>query len=114
MGTLDANWRWVRNGQYTNCYTDGSWDQTLCSTPETCARNCHLDGVSSEQYANTYGIVPEEQGLKLEFVKETQYGTNYGSRVYLMEDAERYQLFRLKNREFTMTVDMSRMPCGLN
>merc|ERR1712190_323528 len=72
------------------------------------------DGVSLEQYGSTYGITSEDEGLKLEFVKETQYGTNYGSRVYLMEDDDNYKLFRLKNLEFTMNVDMSRMPCGLN
>ena len=25
-----------------------------------------------------------------------------------------YQMFKLKNKEFTFTVDVSNMPCGLN
>ena len=41
---LDANWRWMHNGEYTNCYKDGDFDSTLCSTPLACAENCHLEG----------------------------------------------------------------------
>ena len=43
------------------------------------------------------------------------YSTNIGSRVYLLdEDDSTYQLFKLKNQEFTFDVDMSNLPCGLN
>ena len=43
------------------------------------------------------------------------YSTNIGSRVYLLdEDDSTYQLFKLKNQEFTFDVDMSALPCGLN
>merc|ERR1712003_90051 len=42
------------------------------------------------------------------------YSTNIGSRVYLLEDEETYQLFKLKNKEFTFDVDVSNLPCGLN
>merc|ERR1719432_628118 len=50
----------------------------------------------------------------MNFVTETEYGSNFGSRVYLMDTEDKYQMFHLKNREFTLTVDMDRMPCGLN
>jgi cellulose 1,4-beta-cellobiosidase len=40
--------------------------------------------------------------------------TNIGSRVYLMADETHYQMFNLKNQEFTFDVDMSNLPCGLN
>jgi len=73
-----------------------------------------LDGVDLDQYQNTYGVTAEDEGLKMEFVKETKHGANYGSRVYLLDDDSSYKLFRLKNREFTLTVNMARMPCGLN
>jgi cellulose 1,4-beta-cellobiosidase len=111
---LDANWRWIHNGEYTNCYKDSKWDAGLCPDPDTCAQKCHLDGASIDQYANTYGIHSKSGGLKLDFVTETSYGKNFGSRVYMMEDATTYKAFRLKNREFTLTVDMKDMPCGLN
>ncbi|CAE7030099.1 cbhB [Symbiodinium natans] len=111
---LDANWRWLHNGQYTNCYKDGDWDKSLCPDPITCARNCHLEGNSEKQYKSTYGIQPIEDGVELGFVTTTKYGSNYGSRVYMLDDENNYQMFKLKNREFTLTADMKKMPCGLN
>ena len=42
-----------------------------------------------------------------------QYGKNIGSRVFLT-DGEEYTIFKLKNREFSFTVDVSNLPCGLN
>ncbi len=44
----------------------------------------------------------------------TGANTNVGSRVYLMADESTYQMFNLKNKEFTFDVDMSNLPCGLN
>ena len=31
-----------------------------------------------------------------------------------MNGEDMYQIFKLKNKEFTFTVDMSTLPCGLN
>jgi cellulose 1,4-beta-cellobiosidase len=31
-----------------------------------------------------------------------------------MNSSSTYQMFKLKNKEFTFTVDVSNMPCGLN
>lgn len=31
-----------------------------------------------------------------------------------MKDESHYQIFKLKNQEFTFVVDMSKLPCGLN
>lgn len=112
--TLDANWRWLHNGQYTNCYKDGEFDETLCPDPLTCAENCHLEGNSEKQYKSTYGIKETGKGIKMNFVTTTKYGSNYGSRVYMMDGPEQYKMFKLKNREFTLDVDMYYMPCGLN
>ncbi|KAF9004464.1 family 7 glycoside hydrolase [Hymenopellis radicata] len=36
---------------------------------------------------------------------------NIGSRVYLMQDQDNYQMFSLKNQEFTFDVDVSQLPC---
>mmetsp|Transcript_25948 Transcript_25948/g.46905 ORF Transcript_25948/g.46905 Transcript_25948/m.46905 type:complete len:480 (+) Transcript_25948:54-1493(+) len=112
---LDSNWRWVHNGQYTNCYKDGAWNPTLCPDGKTCAENCYLDGAGLPQYADTYGIHTVTDGIKVDFVtKSPQGGSNFGSRVYLMNTKQEYEIFKLKNREFSVTVDDARMPCGLN
>lgn len=112
--TLDANWRWVHDAQMSNCYKDSDWNKVMCPDPVTCSANCYLEGVSSDQYKDTYGISQIEAGVKLTFVSKTTYGVNYGSRLYMMEDQASYKLFHLKNREFTFTVDLREMPCGLN
>lgn len=48
-------------------------------------------------------------------MQQGQYSKNIGSRVYLMDANDKeYELFNLKNQEFTFDVDMSNLPCGLN
>jgi cellulose 1,4-beta-cellobiosidase len=47
-------------------------------------------------------------------VTQGQYSTNVGSRTYLMDTDDSYMLFKLKNKEFTYTVDDSQLGCGLN
>ena len=51
---------------------------------------------------------------RLDFVSTTKYGSNFGSRVYMLDSPDMYKVFKLLNREFTLTVDMKYMPCGLN
>ncbi|KAJ3483010.1 hypothetical protein NLI96_g6591 [Meripilus lineatus] len=105
---LDSNWRWLHTTSgYTNCYTGNTWDASLCPDPATCAKNCALDGAN---YSGTYGITTSGNALTLKFVT----GANIGSRVYLMSSDTQYQMFKLKNQEFTFDVDMSNLPCGLN
>ncbi|CAH0481651.1 unnamed protein product [Peronospora belbahrii] len=110
---LDANWRWLHQvGDYKNCYSGNQWDSTLCSTPETCAQNCALEGAD---YQGTYGITTSNDELQLKLVTQTQYGTNVGSRVYLLDaEGSKYKQFKLLNQEFTLDVDVSKLPCGLN
>ncbi|KAF8903775.1 cellobiohydrolaseI [Mucidula mucida] len=109
---LDSNWRWTHDVSGSdNCYTGNEWDTTLCPDPDTCASNCALDGAD---YTGTYGITASGNALTLQFVTEGSYSTNIGSRVYLMEDESSYQMFNLKNQEFTFDVDVSNLPCGLN
>ncbi|KAJ7748315.1 cellobiohydrolaseI [Mycena maculata] len=105
---LDSNWRWLHETtSTTNCYTGNTWDATLCPDPTTCAQNCALDGAD---YEGTYGISSSGSSITLNFVT----GTNIGSRVYLMASDTEYQMFQLLNQEFTFTVDMSNLGCGLN
>ncbi|KIM22435.1 carbohydrate-binding module family 1 protein [Serendipita vermifera MAFF 305830] len=109
---IDANWRWVHSTTgYTNCYTGNTWDATLCPDPATCAANCALEGAD---YSGTYGITTSGNALTLKFVTKSA-NTNIGSRVYLMaSDNTNYELFKVKNKEFTFDVDVSNLPCGIN
>ncbi|KAM0707419.1 hypothetical protein Q7P35_004064 [Cladosporium inversicolor] len=106
---LDGNWRWLHSTSgSTNCYTGNTWDKTLCPDGVTCAANCALDGAD---YPGTYGIKASGNSLSLQL----KTGSNVGSRVYLMDDQDKnYQLFKLKNQEFTFDVDVSKIGCGLN
>nr|BAF57468.1 putative glycosyl hydrolase family7 [uncultured symbiotic protist of Cryptocercus punctulatus] len=107
---LDSNWRWTHKDG-TNCYDGNTWSSSLCPDPTTCSNNCNLDGAD---YPGTYGITTSGNQLKLGFVTHGSYSTNIGSRVYLLRDSKNYQMFKLKNKEFTFTVDDSKLPCGLN
>lgn len=103
---LDGNWRWLHSTSgSTNCYTGNTWDKTLCPDGVTCAANCALDGAD---YPGTYGIKASGNTLSLQL----KTGSNVGSRVYLMDDQDKnYQLFKLKNQEFTFDVDVSQLEC---
>lgn len=103
---LDGNWRWLHSTSgSTNCYTGNTWDKTLCPDGATCAANCALDGAD---YTGTYGIKASGNSLSLQL----KTGSNVGSRVYLMDEQDKnYQLFKLKNQEFTFDVDVSQLEC---
>jgi len=109
---LDANWRWLHSTSgATNCYTGNTWDKTLCPDNVSCAANCALDGAD---YSGTYGITTSGNSLRLNFVTKGS-GTNVGSRTYLMAAGDtKYESFNLLAAEFTFTVDVSKLPCGLN
>ena len=105
---IDSNWRWTHiTSGYKNCYTGNSWDTSICPDGVTCAKNCALDGAD---YRGTYGVISSGSSLRLNFVTNG----NVGSRVYLLDSESEYKLFKLKNREFTFDVDVSKLPCGLN
>ena len=53
-------------------------------------------------------------GVKMQFVTNHEHGTNVGSRLYVMDTNDEYQLFKLKNREFSFEVDVSERECGMN
>merc|ERR1711985_200221 len=112
--TIDANWRWTHTTSGTqNCYTGAEWDATLCPDAATCTSNCVIEGADSE-YTSTYGVQGSGNSLSLGFVTQGPYSRNVGSRTYLMDSDDSYMLFKLKNKEFTYTVDDSKLDCGLN
>ncbi|KAL0586662.1 hypothetical protein ABG067_003650 [Albugo candida] len=109
---LDANWRWVHELKgSSNCYKGNKWISPFCDDPEKCALNCALEGID---YEKTYGITVKDSELKLNFVTKHEYGTNVGSRVYMMDSETKYKNFQLLNQEFTFDVDVSKLTCGLN
>lgn len=112
---LDANWRWLRkhkggSTQWDNCYDASGWH---CTDQQDCDTKCVLEGIDEENsfYSTTYGITSDKDTLTLQY----KVGTNVGSRNYLMNaDHTQYELFHLNNRELTMTVDDTNVPCGVN
>ncbi|RBQ76852.1 hypothetical protein FVER14953_01037 [Fusarium verticillioides] len=109
---IDANWRWThQTSGSTNCYTGNKWDTSICTDGKTCAEKCCLDGAD---YAGTYGITSSGNQLSLGFVTQGPYSKNIGSRTYLMENENTYQMFQLLGNEFTFDVDVSGIGCGLN
>ncbi|KAL1872655.1 hypothetical protein Daus18300_004201 [Diaporthe australafricana] len=108
---IDANWRWLHTVQGSEgCYEGNEWTGA-CSTPDGCAEECALEGAD---YTATYGATTSGDALTLKFVQEHQYGKNVGSRFYLMNGADKYQMFNLLGNEFAFDVDLSTVECGLN
>lgn len=108
---MDANWRWIHaNGTSTNCYDGGAWDPTICPDVATCAKNCAIEGIAEASYREVYGVSADGETLRLNLVMPG----NVGSRLYLLKNETHYELFKLKNAEISMTVDVSTLPCGVN
>ncbi|KAK3492123.1 putative cellulose 1, 4-beta-cellobiosidase [Neurospora hispaniola] len=107
---IDSNWRWLHDSSGKNCYDGNKWT-SACSSATDCASKCQLDGAN---YGTTYGASTSGDALTLKFVTKHEYGTNIGSRFYLMNGASKYQMFTLMNNEFAFDVDLSTVECGLN
>jgi cellulose 1,4-beta-cellobiosidase len=93
-----------------NCYDGNEWTDA-CTSSADCTSKCQLEGAD---YGATYGVSTSGNALTLQFVKEHQYGTNIGSRLYLMASTSQYQMFTLMNNELAFDVDLSTIECGLN
>jgi len=52
-------------GSSTNCYSGDSWDTSLCPDPDSCSKNCALDGAS---YQSTYGITTSGDSASFKLV----------------------------------------------
>ncbi|KAK4640028.1 hypothetical protein QC761_0087690 [Podospora bellae-mahoneyi] len=109
---IDSNWRWIHTSGGTNCYDGNAWNTAACSTATDCASKCLMEGAGN--YQQTYGASTSGDSLTLKFVTKHEYGTNVGSRFYLMNGASKYQMFTLMNNEFSFDVDLSTVECGLN
>lgn len=90
----------------------GGLDSSVCSTAQSCAQNCALEGIDYAQH----GVETSGNALHLQ-----QYLTINGSlesvspRVYLLDPTgKNYDLLKLLNQEVSFTVDVSNLPCGMN
>ncbi|KAJ5301095.1 uncharacterized protein N7443_006097 [Penicillium atrosanguineum] len=81
-------------------------DTTLCPDAATCATNCAVNGAD---YELTYVVTTDIDAFSLTFVTRS----NIGPCLYLMEDENTYQMFRLLNQEFSFDVDVSNLRYGL-
>ncbi|KAK4182513.1 glycoside hydrolase [Podospora australis] len=107
---IDSNWRWLHTSDNKNCYDGNTWTDA-CSGATDCASKCQIEGAN---YGTTYGATTSGDALTLKFLTKHEYGTNIGSRFYLMNGNSKYQMFTLMNNEFTFDVDLSTVECGLN
>jgi len=111
--TLDADWRAVKDAEtgQKNCRDGktGQWDKALCPDPLTCAQNCALGRVDYSQERITISQ-PDSVDLKL-FKPE---GHPVGSRIFLLDQHDKYRLFFLLNKELAFDVDVSNAPCGVS
>ncbi|KAI0377114.1 glycoside hydrolase family 7 protein [Hypomontagnella monticulosa] len=109
---IDSNWRWthVVDG-YNNCYDGNEWNQTACPDAATCTKNCAVEGAD---YSATYGVTTSGNGVTMKFRNDHEYGTNIGSRLYLMNGADKYQMFTPNGNEIAFDVENADLGCGLN
>lgn len=104
---LDSNYRWLHNvGGYDSCNPAGL-SPDYCPNVTACATNCALEGVN---YASN-GVTTSGSSVTLNLFFN---GTSRSPRIYLLANETTYSLFQLLNKEFTYTVDVSKVPCGVN
>jgi cellulose 1,4-beta-cellobiosidase len=109
---LDSKWRWVHEeGGYGDCYTGNKWNNTICATAKGCSKNCVVEGVD---YKVAHGVTTGDDSLTMKYKTEHQFGTSIGSRLFLMENSQKYQMFTLLNNELAFDIDISTLGCGLN
>lgn len=117
--TIDANWRWyhIKNNYTPNCYGPNGWNTAVCPDPITCVNNCQLEGVPTADYTNVYRVTTSGNSQTIKYATYTASTnlTNVGARMYLLDPSGvKYYGFNLLNSEFRFTVDMSKVPCGIN
>jgi cellulose 1,4-beta-cellobiosidase len=136
--TLDANWRWAHKkgcepecSGKDNCVSnDGHWTDQCIRDTNTGLPNCScvLEGVGEKEWETNYGIRSEEPGsVNITLVAGPSTTSTVGVRTFLLSpvpcpnssepcprpNTSGYEQFSLLNREFTFTVDVSRLPCGV-
>ncbi|GAB1317444.1 hypothetical protein MFIFM68171_07654 [Madurella fahalii] len=109
---MDANKRWIHKiDSYENCYSGNDWDDSVCDTGEDCTSMCVLEGA---EYIPVYGVNATNDSISLKLKTYIEFARNIGSRLFLMESKNRYQMFTLLNNELAFDVDLSTVECGIN
>ncbi|TQN68512.1 Endoglucanase type C [Colletotrichum shisoi] len=108
---VDSSQHAIKTSSGVSCFTGNSPpNSTACTTPEECARNCHIEGIS-DYSAN--GVTTSGADLRLTMFSDS--GAEVTPRVYLLEgNKQRYEMIHLTGSEFTFDVDMVKLPCGMN
>ncbi|KAG9578945.1 family-7 endo-glucanase, partial [Aureobasidium melanogenum] len=93
--------------------SSGFPDQTICPNAQACAKNCAIEGINN--YAQ-HGVTVSGNSMTLhQYLNINGTETSVSPRVYLLAPGgENYDLLKLLNQEFTFTVDVSNLPCGMN
>jgi cellulase len=90
----------------------GRPDPSICSTEALCAHNCAVEGINYAQH----GVQAHGNALTLhQYLDINGTETSVSPRLYLLgPQGKDYELPALLNQEFTFTVDVSNLPCGMN
>lgn len=109
---IDSNWRWthVVDG-YQNCYDGNDWNKTACPDANTYTKNCAIEGAD---YSGTYGVSTSGNAVTMKFRNKHQYGVNIRSRLYLINGANKYQMFTANGNEIAFDVENANLGYGLN
>ncbi|KAI9327366.1 putative glycosyl hydrolase family 7 protein [Zopfochytrium polystomum] len=92
------------------CKNGTGWNGDLCPDPETCAKNCALDGIHYGQDTNS--VWSAGNTVSIGYVQASKA---IGSRIYVLDSTKKtYKLFKLNGREISFDVDLSTLPCGTN
>ena len=103
-----------QSGEPTNCNTDSEWDASICLDGETCAGHCAVGAVTQHNWAETYGVGQNGNGVDVGFVTQGPYSVNFGFHSYLMDNNHECKLFNMLQKEMSFDFDVSNMPCGTN
>ncbi|GKT66158.1 endoglucanase type C [Colletotrichum tofieldiae] len=108
---VDSSQHDIKTSSGVSCLTGNSPPNfSACTTPEECAKNCHIEGIS-DYSAN--GVTTRGSDIRLTMFNNN--GAEVSPRVYLLEEnKQRYEMIPLTGSEFAFDVDMVKLPCGMN
>jgi cellulase len=110
----DMHRKFQKNAPELGC---GVWgappNATVCPDKETCAENCLIETLSIADYARL-GVKTEGSALHLDMLRDSDLAT-ISPRAYLLDgDRKEYDMLKLTGQELAFTVDISKLPCGMN
>ncbi|KAH9820042.1 family 7 glycoside hydrolase [Melampsora americana] len=118
--TADVSYREIhsRKDPKKLCLKDKRWDSRLCSNQDECLKNCEINGILN--YTERTGVTnfnSAENSINLKLVVSEDKKTKkkkIGSRVFHLDQHGHYVMYKLKGKEISFDVDLSRLGCGLN